>query len=192
SDRRLRPHALALERHALRRRAPLARPELQALAGDREAAAEPHPPFPSRSPPAPSSRQGAGGRGRAAPSLPATTAGCAVLATRRGRPRPSRTLPSRHDRRLRRPPDKARAAERGETEERRLAADRELRQQAREEDGDLRIAEVAEEALPERQARTDAERRQGTDVPVAAPRCRERLQAEEDEVGAADEPEREE
>ncbi len=71
------------------------------------------------------------------------------------------------------------------------SAVRELRQQAREEDGHLRVREIAEQPLAERAARRRS--RRGRRLRLPSPECREqRLQPEVDEVGGADEAERRE
>src|SRR5262245_12688027 len=85
-------------------------------------------------------------------------------------------------------------AEQDERAEARLASGRELRQEAREEDGDLRVAEVRQQALAEGDPRRD---RTTDDVAAVggarlAERAANRLQAEPAEVDRAGDLERDE
>ena len=69
---------------------------------------------------------------------------------------------------------------------------RELREQAREERGHLRVPEVAQEALAESSARLERLRPGRLGLPPAADRRRQRLEAEPDQVRGARDPDREE
>ena len=121
-----------------------------------------------------------------------STAPVSASIARQGRERRSSSLARETDQRVAAEPDQRERAEHGPQREqrRKRAARRELRQEAREEDGHLRVAEVAQQPLDERRRSQPLLRR----IRLAGSReCRpQRGQAQVEQVRGARDPERHE